>query len=63
MTIRSGQRPNGQRQTCDVTENNSVFRRMIVVGDHDPEPTNNVVIVCSPADKKREAITAKVDRS
>jgi hypothetical protein len=63
MTLRSGQRANGQRQTCDVTDNNSTYRRMVVVGDHDPEPTQDVCIVCSPSDSKRRTITAKVDRS
>jgi hypothetical protein len=27
------------------------FRRMVVVGDHDPEPTDDACIVMSPADK------------
>lgn len=49
----AGKTLTNKRFVNHCSENETVWRRWVVVGDHDPEPTDDVVICCSPADYLR----------
>lgn len=39
-----------------IDDTNTVFQRMVTVGDHDIEPTDDICVVSSPSDMKRREI-------
>lgn len=56
----AGRRP---LRCFEIDDTCTSFRKMVTVGDHDLEPTNDVTIVSSPSDMKRREIAKGYHRN